>query len=286
MMRLSATVAHGYYFLSILLRYHIRRLAGKSGCREHSWPNDRKNRTRPPAGRMSGGVVRPAVGLRIIGGKFRGRRLHYSGDLRTRPMKDRLREAIFNLIGPAIRGKHALDLFAGTGALALEAISRGAARATLIEQHNPTADIIRQNIAELGLEQQAEVVVGNTFIWWQRQGKPQGDCPNFRVSENAGLSQFSRREWRPDDRPGPGVLLAALRFLRRTHRRNARSDRRADRSGPRSERLRGRGGRPVRCRAASRSRRRGTCDPTRRPWSASSRRKRPIPSSEIVGGLP
>ena len=124
--------------------------------------------------RTSGGIVRPAVGLRIIGGKFRGRHLHYSGDARTRPMKDRLREAIFNLIGPAIRGKHALDLFAGTGALALEAVSRGANRATLVEQHNPTANIIRQNIAELGLDERAEVVVGNTFIWWQRLGKPQG----------------------------------------------------------------------------------------------------------------
>jgi 16S rRNA (guanine966-N2)-methyltransferase len=89
-------------------------------------------------------------------------------------MKDRLREAIFNLIGPAIRGKHAIDLFAGTGALALEALSRGAERATLIEQHNPTANLIRQNIAELGLDRQAEVVVGNTFVWWQRQSGLQG----------------------------------------------------------------------------------------------------------------
>ena len=82
-------------------------------------------------------AVRPAAGLRIIGGEFRGRRLHYSGDRRTRPMKDRLREAVFNLIGPDIRGKHAIDLFAGTGALALESLSRGAKSATLIEQHHP-----------------------------------------------------------------------------------------------------------------------------------------------------
>ncbi len=91
-------------------------------------------------GRAKGGDVGPVTGLRIIGGEFRHRHLHYSGDLRTRPMKDRLREAIFNLIGPEIRGKHAIDLFAGTGALGLEAISRGAARATLIEQHHPTAE--------------------------------------------------------------------------------------------------------------------------------------------------
>jgi 16S rRNA (guanine966-N2)-methyltransferase len=120
-------------------------------------------------GRISGGAIRPVAGLRIIGGHFRGRKLHYSGDIRTRPMKDRLREAIFNLVGPSIRGAAALDLFAGTGALALEALSRGADRATMIEQHNPTANIIRQNVALLGVEQRAEVVVGNTFIWWRRQ---------------------------------------------------------------------------------------------------------------------
>jgi 16S rRNA (guanine966-N2)-methyltransferase len=136
--------------------------------------------------RTTGGVVRPTTGLRIIGGEFRGRRLHYSGDLRTRPMKDRLREAIFNLIGPDIRGKHAIDLFAGTGALALEAISRGAKSATLIEQHNPTAELIRKSIAELGLERRAEVAVGNTFLWWKLRNKPQGDTlAPFRLDDAA-----------------------------------------------------------------------------------------------------
>jgi 16S rRNA (guanine966-N2)-methyltransferase len=83
-------------------------------------------------------------------------------------MKDRLREAIFNLLGPGVRGAHALDLFAGTGALALEALSRGADRATLIEQHYPTAEVIRQNVAALAVEDQTEIVVGNVFVWWKR----------------------------------------------------------------------------------------------------------------------
>ena len=132
---------------------------------------------------------RSIVGLRIIGGRFRGRRLRYSGDPRTRPMKDRLREAIFNLVGPAIRGAHAIDLFAGTGALGLEAISRGAARATLIEQHNPTARLIRDNIAVLGADQQAEVIIGNTFIWWRRasaQSRDQGS-ENLQISKSPNL---------------------------------------------------------------------------------------------------
>ncbi len=107
--------------------------------------------------------------LRIIGGRFRGRKLLYSGQQRTRPMKDRLREAIFNLIGPAVRNKHAIDLFAGTGALGLEALSRGAQRATLIEQHFPTAKIIRRNVATLGVEDVTEIVTANVFVWQKRR---------------------------------------------------------------------------------------------------------------------
>jgi 16S rRNA (guanine966-N2)-methyltransferase len=103
--------------------------------------------------------------LRIIGGKLRGRRIEYSGDPRTRPMKDRVREAIFNLLGPSIAGMHALDLFAGTGALGFEAISRGAARATLIERHFPTAELIRRNAAALGIADRCEVVGSDTFFW-------------------------------------------------------------------------------------------------------------------------
>jgi 16S rRNA (guanine966-N2)-methyltransferase len=105
------------------------------------------------------------AGLRIIGGHLRGRKIQYSGELRTRPMKDRLREAIFNLIGPDVRDCHAFDLFAGTGALGLEAISRGAAGATLIEQHHPTAAIIRHNAESLGVPSQVEVVAANVFLW-------------------------------------------------------------------------------------------------------------------------
>lgn len=120
-------------------------------------------------GRLFGGTDRPIEGLRIIGGKFRGRKLHYSGDMRTRPMKDRLREAVFNLVGPDIRGTHAIDLFAGTGALGLEALSRGSLRATLVELHRPTAAIIRQNAAVLGAEELVEIVPGNTFVWVRRE---------------------------------------------------------------------------------------------------------------------
>lgn len=83
-------------------------------------------------------------------------------------MKDRTREAVFNLVGPAVKQKHAIDLFAGTGALGIEAISRGAARATLIERHFPTARMIRDSIRTLGIESVAEVVSADTFVWARR----------------------------------------------------------------------------------------------------------------------
>ena len=103
--------------------------------------------------------------LRIIGGTYGGRKLLYSGDLRTRPMKERVREAIFNLISTDSKGRYALDLFAGTGALGLEALSRGAVGATFIERHFPTAEIIRRNCAALGVEGICHVEAANTFVW-------------------------------------------------------------------------------------------------------------------------
>jgi 16S rRNA (guanine(966)-N(2))-methyltransferase RsmD len=105
---------------------------------------------------------------RIVGGEFRGRKLLYSGDPRVRPMKDRVREALFNLIGPSIRGSKAIDLFAGTGALGLEAISRGAASALFVERHFPTAGIIRQNVESLGVTDRATILPANVLLWSRR----------------------------------------------------------------------------------------------------------------------
>lgn len=80
-------------------------------------------------------------------------------------MKDRLREAVFDVLATAVKGKHAIDLFSGTGALGLEALSRGAARVTLIERHFPTARLIGQNIAALGVAERASVYPGDAFLW-------------------------------------------------------------------------------------------------------------------------
>jgi 16S rRNA (guanine(966)-N(2))-methyltransferase RsmD len=127
----------------------------------------KKASTRGPRRGSSATRLHP-VGVRIIGGAFRGRKLEYSGDLRTRPMKDRVREALFNLLSTAVEGKVAIDLFAGTGALGLEALSRGALRAVLIERHRPTAETIRRNSTTLGVEAVVDVVSADTFLWAKR----------------------------------------------------------------------------------------------------------------------
>jgi len=110
--------------------------------------------------------------LRIIGGNWRGRTIEYSGDLRTRPMKNRIREAVYNLVGVEAKGSHAIDLFAGTGALGLEALSRGAVRATFIERHIPTSKLIRDNIAALGPPPEATDVLSQSAFIWARRHEP------------------------------------------------------------------------------------------------------------------
>ena len=91
-------------------------------------------------------------------------------------MKDRVREAVFNLLGVQVAGTHAIDLFAGTGALGLEAISRGAIQATFIERHLPTAKLIEQNAAALGIDDRVQVVFGDAF-GWSAAYQPTGETP-------------------------------------------------------------------------------------------------------------
>jgi 16S rRNA (guanine966-N2)-methyltransferase len=94
--------------------------------------------------------------MRIVGGRFRGRALAAPGDARTRPTSDRVREAVFNILAHGIagfdlEGARVLDLFAGTGALGLEALSRGAAFCLFVEEDAETRALVRRNVEALGL---------------------------------------------------------------------------------------------------------------------------------------
>ena len=118
------------------------------------------------------------LGLRIIGGTFRGRKWQYVGDNRVRPMKDRVREAVFNLIGPAVKGMYVIDLFGGTGAIAIEAISRGAASATIIEIHLPTAALLKRNLESLNLLPICNLCKTDAFFWVKNEAEhPSKELP-------------------------------------------------------------------------------------------------------------
>ena len=84
--------------------------------------------------------------MRVIGGEARGRKLCAPKGMITRPTPDRVREAIFNILSARIAGAHVLDIFAGTGAMALEALSRGAAKAVLIDSDPGAIYAIKRNI--------------------------------------------------------------------------------------------------------------------------------------------
>jgi 16S rRNA (guanine(966)-N(2))-methyltransferase RsmD len=86
----------------------------------------------------------------------------------VRPTADRVREALFSIIGGAVSGAAVLDLFCGTGALAIEALSRGAARATLVDSDPRLA---RRNVADLGLEARARLVRGDALAFLRRPGE-------------------------------------------------------------------------------------------------------------------
>ena len=96
--------------------------------------------------------------MRIIGGKFRGRKLRSVRGSATRPTSDRTREAIFNIIGFEVRGARVLDLYAGTGALGIEALSRGAQSAAFIDISRQSLSILKANLAALALEASTNVI--------------------------------------------------------------------------------------------------------------------------------
>ena len=96
--------------------------------------------------------------MRIVGGKFKGRKLRSVRGTRTRPTADRTREAIFNIIAFQLQDVRVLDLFAGTGALGIEALSRGAQSAVFIDISKPSLSILRENLAGLCVESSTRII--------------------------------------------------------------------------------------------------------------------------------
>jgi 16S rRNA (guanine966-N2)-methyltransferase len=96
--------------------------------------------------------------MRVIAGKYRSRTLRSLKGQALRPTSDRLRETLFNILGPSVDDAIFVDLYAGTGAVGIEALSRGARLAIFVEQHAPATVLIRRNLESLGIGGAAEIL--------------------------------------------------------------------------------------------------------------------------------
>ncbi|MFN7997832.1 MAG: 16S rRNA (guanine(966)-N(2))-methyltransferase RsmD [Bryobacteraceae bacterium] len=107
--------------------------------------------------------------MRVIGGEFRSRRLKTIPGLATRPTPDRLRETLFDVLAARISEAVFVDAYAGTGAVGIEAVSRGAARAIFLDRSRGALEILRENIHQLGIEDRTQVVGGPVLVTLARQ---------------------------------------------------------------------------------------------------------------------
>jgi 16S rRNA (guanine(966)-N(2))-methyltransferase RsmD len=107
--------------------------------------------------------------MRVIAGEFRSRRLKSIPGDATRPTPDRLRETLFDILNPYIEGARFVDAYAGTGAVGIEALSRGAGHAFFLERNRLALEAIRENLASLGLEPRATVLTGPALLMIARQ---------------------------------------------------------------------------------------------------------------------
>jgi 16S rRNA (guanine966-N2)-methyltransferase len=146
--------------------------------------------------------------VRVVAGRLGGRRLRAPRGRDTRPTSDRVREALFAMLGP-LEGLRVLDLFAGSGALAIEALSRGAATATLVERDARAVEVIRANLAALELSSEQARVVHRPARVAMRDASARGDAydlvlldPPYRDAPALGreLSQALPAVLAPDAR--------------------------------------------------------------------------------------
>ena len=134
--------------------------------------------------------------MRIVSGEFGGRRLQVPKDARVRPTSDRVREAWMSILGDALDGARLLDLFAGSGALGLEALSRGAGSATFVELNPPSLKALESNIAALGVSDRVTVHRGDAIRFAQRLPQRAFDIaladPPYTIDYAARLVQLFR----------------------------------------------------------------------------------------------
>ena len=126
-------------------------------------------------------------GLRVIGGSSRGRKLFSVPGDTTRPITDRVKEALFNIIGPDIQGAAFLDLFAGTGSVGIEALSRGATFGLFTDVNRLPVETVRKNLSLTGFEKRAEVLKTDALALMERPSRHHFDYVYIAPPQYQGL---------------------------------------------------------------------------------------------------
>ena len=112
--------------------------------------------------------------MRIIAGEFRSRKILPPASDATRPITDRVKQSLFDILTPRLEGARVYDCFAGTGSMGLECLSRGAAHATFFEADRSAAALLRKNIATLGVQRRSTVIDRDLFKWFASSPPPPG----------------------------------------------------------------------------------------------------------------
>jgi 16S rRNA (guanine966-N2)-methyltransferase len=151
--------------------------------------------------------------LRIVGGRHRGRRLQFPAGIDIRPTPDRVRETLFNWLQPRIAAARVLDLFAGSGALGLEALSRGAAHVTFVEKDRRAAAAIGALANDWG-EQGAQVICADAIEWLSRPAVEPYDVVFLDPPYDAGLLESAARSLTTFGRLAPDARIYVERRAR------------------------------------------------------------------------
>lgn len=150
--------------------------------------------------------------MRVIAGSARGLRLAAPKDPRTRPISDKVKESLFGTIGDRVLDARVLDLYAGSGAIGIEALSRGAASATFVERARPAVAVIRENLVRTGLGEAAEIRAQSVEAFLTATAEPPWDLAVLDPPYAERTLDLPLERLRPH--LAPGALVVVKHFWR------------------------------------------------------------------------
>jgi 16S rRNA (guanine966-N2)-methyltransferase len=145
--------------------------------------------------------------MRVIAGEAKGRRLKMVSGSSTRPIGERVKEALFSILGDRVEGARFLDLYAGTGSVGIEALSRGARSAVFVERQRQAVSTIRDNLTLTGLKDRARVVSGDALSFLRREDLEAFDLIYVAPPQYKGLWAKALLALESTDLLGPGGLV-------------------------------------------------------------------------------